>query len=252
MKKNFDLRDWVADWPYDTENYVRLVRGSDGREIMQVRTPIGIEQFELQDRPDGLRPHGMDSWLDYHRARLQEAETAGKGRALKLNAEECEELFEESILYYLRYLHLFHMRDWPRVIRDTTRNLGLFDFIHRHGKREQDRMHLEQWRPYLTRMNSVARTMLEWEAGRHAVALQILQEASTVIEGLTEIDSEAFQNERERALEAIRDLAAQVEKTQPLTELQTLERELHQAVESEQFERAATLRDRIRALRPRD
>ena len=39
------------------------------------------------------------------------------------------------------------------------------------------------------------------------------------------------------------------ERTQPLSELELLERELHKAVEAEQFERAASLRDQIRLLR---
>ncbi len=251
MKKFFDLRDLLADWPDDEENHVRVGRGSDGREIMQVRTPLGVEQLELQGRPDGQRPHGMESLLDYQRARLQEAEAAGKGKGFKLDTKACEELFEESVMFYFRYVHLFQEGDWPRAIRDTTRNLGLFDFVHRYAKREQDRMHLEQWRPYVVRMNAVARAMLEWEAGRHAVALQIVRDAMAVIEGLAELESEMFQHERTQSLEALRDLAAQVEKTRPLSEVEVLERELHKAVEAERFERAAELRDRIRVLRAR-
>jgi len=249
MSKTFDLRDWLGDWPYDPENTARIVRGADGREIMQVRTPLGLEQFELQGRPDGLRPHNAESALDFYRIRLERLESQGKADSFSLTANECGELFEEGVLYYFRYLHLFQLHNWPRVIRDTARNLALFDFVHRHAKREQDRIHLEQWRPYLLRMNSVARAMVDWEAGRHDAALRIARDAIGKVEALPELEAESFQYERQRSLEALQDLIKQIERTQPLSELELLERELHKAVASEQFERAASLRDRIRTLR---
>jgi len=249
MLKPFDLRDWLRDWPYDPERNARIVRGSDGREIMQVRTPLGIEQLELQGRPDGLRPHNAESALDFYQAKFDRLSAQGKADAFHLSPSECAELFEEGTLVYLRYLHLFQLRDWPRAIRDTDRNLRLFDFVHEHARREEDRHHLEQWRPYLLRMNAIARSMLEWENGRHTAALQIARDAITRIEALPEQENETFQYERQRSLEALQDLIQQIEQTQPLSEMELLERELHQAVEAEEFERAATLRDRIRLLR---
>ena len=58
---------------------------------------------------------------------------------------------------------------WLRLTitqRDTaTRNLRLFDFVHQHAHRKEDRHHLEQWRPYILRINAVARAWqesLEW------------------------------------------------------------------------------------------
>lgn len=249
MSKTFDLRDWLSDWPYDPEKTARIVHGSDGREVMQVRTPLGFEQFELQGRPDGGRPHNAESAFDFQRARLARQEAQGKADSFSLNVNECAELFEEGVLYYFRYLHLFQLQDWSRAIRDTARNLSLFDFVHQHAKREQDRLHLEQWRPYLLRMNAIARAMVEWESNRHDAALRIAREAIAKIEALSELEIEAFQYERQRSQEALQDLIKQIQKTQPLSELELLERELHKAVETEQFERAATLRDRIRALR---
>jgi len=249
MPQFFDLKDWLSGWPYDPENAARIVRGSDGREILQVRTPLGVEQYELQGRPDGARPHNAESAFDFHRARLDQLASQGRADSFRLPEKECAELFEESLLYYFRYLHLFQLRDWPRVIRDTARNLALFDFVHRYARREQDRNHLEQWRPYLLRMNAVARAMVEWEAGRHDSALRMAQDAVETIQSLPDMEVETFHYERQRSLEVLHDLIQQIERTRPLSELQLLERELRKAVEAEQFERAASLRDRIRLLR---
>jgi hypothetical protein len=247
--KPFDLRDWLSDWQYDPENTARIMHGSDGREIMQVRTPLGIEQFELQGRPDGLRPHNADTALEFYQAKLARMESQGKSDSFSLNPTECAELFEEGVLFYFRYLHLFQLRDWNRVIRDTSRNLSLFDFVHEHARREQDRNHLEQWRPYLLRMHTVARAMVEWDAGRHATAIEIARKTIATLDSLSDMENETFQVERQRSREALEDLLKQIEKTQPVSELELLERELHKAVETEQFERAASLRDRIRSLR---
>jgi hypothetical protein len=249
MPANFDLNDLLKDWNYDPESAARITRGADGREIMQVRTPLGVEQFELEGRPDGAKPHGAASAFEFYRARLERLRGVGKESTFFLSASECGELFEEGVLYYFRYLHLFQLRNWQRVIRDTARNLSVFDFVHEYAKREQDRCHLEQWRPYLLRMNVSARAILEWEAGRHAAALRIVREGIAQIEGLEELEIETFHVERQRSQEALQDLIKQIEKTQPLSELEMLERELHKAVETEQFERAASLRDRIRLLK---
>ena len=249
MGKTFDLRDALADWPFDPDNNARIVTGADGRDIMQVRTPLGVEQYELEGRPDGKRPRNLESLLEHHRARLAKAEAAGKPGSFKLSGSDCAELFEEGVLFYFRYLHLFQIKEWQRTVRDTGRNLSLFDFVRKHAAREQDREHLEQWRPYIFRMHAIARTMLEWDAGRHDAALRIAHDAIAAIDALPDLDNETFRYEQERSVEALRDVIKQIEKSQPLSEVEILERALHHAVESEEFEKAAHLRDRLRTLR---
>ena len=249
MSENADLRRLFDAWPYDPDNNVRLVRGDDGREIMQVREPLGIEQYELEGRPDGARPHGKESALDFHLERLTKARAREKEADFTLDPEHCAELFAEGVLYYYRYFHLFQLKDWKRVIRDTTRNLRLFDFVNRYADREEDQTNLEQWRPYITRMHAVARAMLELENGRHESALKIVRETGHKIETLTEMDNPTFKFERERSLTALRDMAEQIEKTKPVSQVERLEKELRAAVDAQEFERAAELRDKIRDLK---
>jgi hypothetical protein len=244
-----DLRELLRDWPFDPEHAVRIIQGDDGRDVLQVRTPVGIEQFELEGRPDGLRPHNKDSALDFYLARRDKAKAAGEESAFHLSQRECEELFEEGVLYYFRYLHLFHLEDWARTIRDTARNLRLFDFVHRYGHRQEDRQYLEQWRPYVVRINATARAMLAVERHAHDQALTILREAHTIVTGLADLDNPTFQTERERALEALRELTEQIEDSRPHSEVEQLERKLRAAIAAQDFEEAAHLRDRLRALR---
>lgn len=249
MSLSPDIRELLNSWPFDPEKHVRIVPGANGREIMQVRSPVGIEQYELDGRPDGQRVRGLESALECQLARLEQARAAGKEASFRLGPDECAELFDEGALYYYRYLHLFQINDWKRTSRDTERNLRVFDLVKRHAQRKEDRQHLEQWRPYILRMNTIARAMLEAANQNHDRALKILEAGITTIEALTQLDNETFQIERDRSLQALRDTVAHIEQTRPISDLERLERELRDAVEAQEFERAAVLRDRLRAVR---
>lgn len=249
MSKSFDLRKALKSWPYDPENDARLAVGDDEREILQVRTPLGIEQYELDGRPDGLRPHGMESALDYFIQRCNRARFSGCEGEFALSPPECTELFHESTLYYFRYVRLFQLKDWPRTIRDTARNLQAFDFLHRYAGREEDQQFLEKWRPYILHVNANATIMQMVEKGAYDEAIEHVQAAIRKIEGLEDMDDETFKVERERSIMILRELESQIRRNRPLSRLERLEHQLHRAIERQEFERAAELRDRIRELR---
>jgi hypothetical protein len=249
MSESFDLRKVLKDWPYDPEHDARITHGEDGREILQVRTPLGIEQYELDGRPDGDRPHGAESWLEYFAQRLERKKAEGREIEFELKPRECAELFNEGTIYYFRYVRLFQLRDWNRTVRDTSRNLRVFDLVHRYARREEDQQYLEKWRPYILRMRASAEAMMALEKNAHADALLAANQAIEQIQSLDEVDDETFQFERERSLAALRDLAEQIQKNRPLSELEKLEKQMNSAVEQQEFERAAQLRDRIRGLK---
>lgn len=247
-----DLRQLLKEWPYDPENDARIIPGDEGREILQVRTLLGIEQHELEGRPDGMRPYGLETALEYYLQRFEEARARGGEDDFKLSARECGELFNEGTLYYFRYIRLFQLQDWSRTVRDTERNLRAFDFIHRRARREEDRMFLEKWRPYILRVHTTARAMLLASRNEHDEAIRQVSEAMAQIETLDVLDDETFQFERERSLIGLRDLLKQLRKSRPRSKTEKLEDQLRQAIEAQEFERAAVLRDRLRALRKSD
>lgn len=249
MKRSVDLREILKAWPYDPENDARVVRGEDGREILQVRTPLGIEQYEMDGRPDGERPHGNESALDYFYRRLEQARQEGRENKFSLSSRECGELFNEGTLFYFRYVRLFQLKDWPRTIRDTTRNLRAFDFVHRYAKGGDDREFLERWRPYIMRVNASATAMLALDRGAYGKAVQALQTAIQKVGELEGDEDETFKVEQERSLAGLRELLNRIEKNRPLSDLEKLETRLKRAIERQEFELAATLRDRIRGMK---
>jgi len=183
MSRLPDVRQFLDSWPYDPENYVRLERGVDGREIILVRLPMGLEEYEVDGRPDGKRVQNSESALEYQQTRLTAAKNAGAEDAFKIGAADCIELFDEGTLWYYRFLHFCRLKDWVRVERDTRRNLQLLDFLKRFAEQEEDRAQLEPWRPDLMRVNAVARAMILLEKGQHDEALKIVCER---IEGVGE------------------------------------------------------------------
>jgi len=244
----------LGDWPYDPEHNVRVLKGPDGRRVLQVRVEQGafqgILQMNLDGRPDGNRPHDSDFLLDHLQHEHQEYRAEhGMDKGFALTHEQCEELFDESRRVYERYIFLLQLGDYERVIRDTERNMAVFRFVNRYASDEADRNNLEKWWPYILRIHAQARALTAMQEGELGRALDIVKETLDRVQKLPEVDAEEFGYERTRSIQALRDMAAELRKKQPLTPEQRLERELQKAINEERFEQAAVLRDRLRAVR---
>src|SRR5580700_3402731 len=145
---SLDLNDLLREWPHEPGQIkVRRILGSDGKEKIQLRIDLGVIQMETTGRPDGERPHGCESLLTYHQALAQEKETANERYVL--SPEEVSELQQEGIQYYHRYISLFQLNDYLGVIRDTQRNLEMFQFVAEHALPEELAQSVEQFTPYV-------------------------------------------------------------------------------------------------------
>jgi hypothetical protein len=243
----FDLTPHLEAWSYDESQTVRRVRARDGRHVIQVRLPLGIEQYEIDGRPDGLRPMQRESWLHYYFAQAQAAEDARE--EMHLSSEDFSRLHQEGLLYYYRYLLFFQIQDYKLCVRDTRRNLKLVDFVSRFAAREQAEL-LEQYRPYILRMNYMARALHKVVDERRDLrgALRTLQAAVKAIEALPPMEgNQVFAFEKARSLKSIEELMAQLEAHVPRHV--ALNRQLERAIRDEDYEQAATLRDEIAQLR---
>jgi hypothetical protein len=121
---------------------------------------MGLEQYEVDGRPDGRRVHRRESFFDFHHARINAAKQSNAADALDLSAEDCAELFQEGISYYQRLILLFQLKDWTRVERDAAHLLCLIEFIMQHARCEEDGVQLDHWRPEIARHNAVAQAMI--------------------------------------------------------------------------------------------
>src|SRR6202011_6421011 len=143
--------------------------GLDGHEKLQLRIDLGVLQMELSGRPDGVRPYGCESLLEYHQRRATRVEE--RGETYELTPEQCAELQQEGIQYYHRYLSLFQINDFAGVVRDTQRNLDLFDFVDAHTERDELSWTLQQFRPYVLMMNTRAKASIFLGQGKFPEAI---------------------------------------------------------------------------------
>ncbi len=242
-----DIQSILDGWDFEPGSVcVRIVRGRDGREKVQMRVDLGLLQMDLDGRPDGTRPHGHESLLDHFDARAAEHERRGDAGGFQLAETDCDELLREGVQYYYRYLSFFHLGRFDLADRDTQRNLRLFAFVRRYAASEQDKWRFDQYRPYVTMMNTRARASPVFEAKRYRDALRIVDEGITGIRAfLAEHDLEEQEGQCAE-LVFLKRWRDEIERSRPLDPLDKLKHELDEAVQAENFERAAQLRDEIR------
>ena len=251
---NPDISRILREWKYDPESNVRKIVGENGVHKLQVRVDQGafqgILQLNLDGRPDGERPHDSDFVLDYYTDSLAEhrANHSGDTGGFELDRASCYELFDESARLYGRYVFLLQLKEYDRVISDTERNMRLFEFVHTYASHEDDRQNLQKWWPYILRINATAKAMLAFQEKNFDESLAILEAAGERISELPEVEAEEFFVERERSQEALEELAGELASKRPLTRKEQLEKVLQAAIEREDFEEAATLRDQLRQL----
>jgi hypothetical protein len=251
LNPNKDISPLLNGWDYEAGSInVRKIRGVDGHPKLQMRLDLGLLQMEMTGRPDGTRPHGHESLLEYFEQQLTEHERLnGTQLGFHLTRRQCALLREEAGMYYHRYLGLFVLEDFPSVVRDTARNLRVLDLCGQYAMDEQDRLILEQYRPYITMMNTRAQASLELRDGKFDAALQ------TVKRGLKRIkeffnrfgQEEVYADSHE--VRALKRLGREIRKKLPDNPLKRLQLKLNRAVKNEKYEQAAVLRDQIEAIK---
>jgi len=261
-----DIRPILEAWPHKEGANIRRIGGADGRDKLQVRLPMGIEQYEVDGRPDGVRPEGFESYLAYYRSIA-----AAEGAAWELDQEAFTRLYEEGLLFYRRYLLFFQLGEYDLCVRDTARNLELADFVSQRASSPAMSEAMEQYRPYILRMRAVSLAVRSAKAQNVKAALEVIAEAIEEIEKLPPVKTRVFKLEKTRSLVALRDLGAQLKRQErafnpdgvpaegplamarvchatPPSRADRLREELAEAVAAENYERAAGIRDELRRL----
>ena len=246
--KEFDLSKILERWRYGDGEHVRRVTNHLGEEVLQVRLPLGIEQCELHGRPDGVRPKGKESWFHHYSTRI-----AKQPWDLELTEEDFQNLKEECLLYYYRYLLFFQIGDYDHCSRDTTRNIEVLDFTNKYFPPELCAS-LEQYRPYILRMHFMADALGTIDSGGELPeALAILAEGSSSIKELPDMaKNKIFLLEQKNSLRAIKELRQQLLRMLPPDPLSELREKLAEAIANEDYEEAARLRDSLQKKEDRN
>jgi hypothetical protein len=242
-----DISYLLRQWPFESEEFqVRSIVGDGGRELIQVRLDLGLIQMELAGRPDGALPDGFESLLEKFTHLAEEA--TAKGQGYKLNHDDCALLMREGVQYYYRYYAAFHLKRFEVVIRDTERNLRLFDFVVEHATRKRDKLLFDQYRPYVTMMRSRAMAFQFLEKDDYRAALESVDEGIVAIRSfLRKYDHQEGETQCSE-LEFLLRWREELEKEKPKGPVDELRQQLDLAVSVEDYEEAAKLRDQIQRL----
>lgn len=207
--------------------------------------------MEEHGRPDGARPEGMDSLLEYQLDRIDRySQGGGTESSFALSSAECSALRDESVLYYHRYVAMFVLEEYQAVIRDTTRNLQVFDLCKNHAVEEDDRRSMEQFRPYVLMMRTRAEASEAIKNQKPKIALAVLDAGLELIKSVFEEWGRVEDYESANEVMLLRGMREILVPKLPVSEHYELRQRLQAAIDAENYELAAILRDELRQVDP--
>ncbi len=239
-----DIDAALRGWDYKPGvPQARMVQARDGRQVIQMRVDLGILQLETTGRPDGTRPHGHVTYFDYVKHQARVAERAG--HAFTLSEEQCGEADREFIQYYHRRICWLALRNYGRAVADADHTLAFMDLVKEHSPSEEYTQAHEQYRGFVAfhRTQAAAALAVERDDPESAVnavqaGLEKLRAFFAAFEAEEQMEEDGMVQQlrkMEKALRSQYDIGA------------TLEEQLKEAVAAEDYERAARIRDAMKA-----
>lgn len=245
--KEKDIDAALAGWEFKPgEVNARRITASDGRMLLQMRVDLGLLQLEVIGRPDGARPEGHRTYLDYLRA--ASGDTGAKPRASEpfvMTEEQCSEADREFLQFYHRRLCWLALGEFDKAVADADHNLAFMDFIKRHSPNPEYAASHEQYRSFVLFHRTQAAAAAAVERGRAEEAVDLIREG---LRRIGDFFSEHDLAERMSEDEMVQRLQQMEHELRQRFEIRrTLRERLEAAVASEQYELAARLRDQLRS-----
>ena len=236
-RKNIDFI--LKNWDYSPgEVKARLVRGDDGRELLQMRIDMGVVQLEVANRPDGVRPHGAETYFDYLLA-----QNVGEGEEFRLTEEQCAEVDREFVQFYQRRICWLALGEFKRAIRDADHSLAFMDFVRGCSPSDDWTTSHEQYRPFILfhRTQAAANACIADDRPERAIE-EVNQGLERIRKCFVDVDAEDHFDDDE-LVARLKDLREKIRQHYDIGK--TLGEQLAEAVANEQYEEAARLRDEI-------
>lgn len=249
---SFDISDLLSSWEYQAgQIVVRRFEGKDGKEKIQLRVDLGLLQMNALGRPDGKQPFGHETLFEHYHNRLQKHVDTHEGsdEGFKLDAEDCSKLQQEAIQFHHRYICLFQLKDFPGVLRDTQRNLQVFDFVEKYAEAKEFAWSVQQLRPQLLMMQIRAQATLAIEKSDHDAAMEAVRDGIEEVKNFFQRIERPDLVEQSPEVHSLEAYLEEIRSTKPLSERERIEKALDDAVMREDYEKAAQYRDQLRQLK---
>lgn len=238
MKNDMHLDDLLATWEFNPSTLnVRLVKGKDGRDIIQMRVDMGILQLETTGRPDGEQVHESESYLDHlQQLHLQDPER-------RLTEEQCMEVDREFMQFYHRRICWLRLQYYHRAVMDADHTLRLMDLSTEMSPDEEWTGAHEQYRPFVLFHRTQAEALGALEESSPEEAVQAINAGLDTIHAFfAEHDAEEHFEDDELVIRLV-ELRETLRSEYAVG--QTLKERLTEAVEQEEYELAAKIRDEL-------
>jgi hypothetical protein len=240
MSKRQDIDHVLKAWNYEAGEVVaRLVRAGDGRQVLQMRIDLGVLQLEVENRPDGARPGGAETYFDYLLALALH-----EGEDFVLDEEQCAEADREFVQFYHRRMCWLALREFRHAVRDADHSLSFMDFVRSCSPNEEWTASHEQYRPYILFHRTQAAALAELEDDGPEGAVEAVNVGlERIRQCYVEAGADEQQLDDDELVERLHELRESLREHYHLGP--TLAEQLADAVAAEEFERAAQLRDEI-------
>ncbi len=249
----FDISQLLDQWEYQPgQVVVRKFIGKDGLEKIQLRVDLGLLQMNAVGRPDGKRQFGHPSLFEFYVNKLNQhvAKHAGDDAEFKLQAEDCSKLQIEALQYHHRYICLLQLEDYGGVVRDTDRNLKLFEFVDKYAESEELSWSLQQFRPQVLMVYTRADASQHLHAGKYGAAIEQVEGGIERLREFYQQHSRLDLIDQSPEILSLQNWLEEINRKRPLTKREKLEVDLDEAVKREDYEKAARVRDELRNLKP--
>lgn len=247
---SLDLEEVLDGWTTPVgEVAARLVTGRGGEPLIQLRIDLGLLQMALEGRPDGRSYRDRSSALEYLTRELD-------GRRSAVSRSDWDELSREFLQSNYRRVALSHLAE-ERLSRGDTAgakeliNRAIGDIEHclrsleLHEQVHGDAGPNGQQRPTLIFNGTRLRTQLLVVEGCYDDAIEEISRGREALEALlSDLGLESEQRENDPGIEYLNELERRIREQYGVS--QTLRERLEAAIEDEDFEAAAAIRDEMR------
>lgn len=241
-----DLSRMLDTWPFTPGTVsVRRIKARDGSNRLQVRVDLGVLQMHEAGRPDGKKPLGYPSWFHALTELLQSRVEPKGSNVPVLSLEECARLHQETLQFNHRSFAFFHLKAMKEAAADCRHNLAIFDLLHVHAPAPEVAWTILQIAPQQILLLAKA-SAASLRPSNHDGILAAIDEASSNLASLFQrIGRPEWANACHEAA-ALRHWRDHVVASRPVPESQKLDQQLADAIQREDYELAARLRDQIR------
>jgi len=237
----------LRDWEYVPGHInARWISGDDGHPKVQLRLDLGVLQMLPENRPDGQKPFGYPSLLDYYLS--LEKNSKMDHPALELNAESCWALQQEAVQYYYRYISYSALGYLDGVVNDTEHNLQIFEFIGRHADDDETVWQFFQFFPYVRMMNARALSEKAVEKKAFDEAIETVVAAIDDVRDFLDDFVDFDEDEMCEELIMLNEMLENLKRRKPKSKSERLLEKLDRAIAVENYETAALLRDQLNEL----